>query len=553
MLHKIHIQNYAIIDELEIAFSQKLNAITGETGAGKSIIVGALGLILGQRADTSVLVDKEKKCIVEGFFTAKTKTAVTAWLQQNDLDIEEELVIRREISAAGKSRAFINDTPVTLQQLNTLSSLLVDMHQQFDTLEIGESDFQQQVIDALADNAAVLKEYNNYYRQWGQAKKELEELLEQKTQFEKEADYNRFQYQELEDAGLKENELESIDEELQLLNNAGDIKAAVEKVYYALEEGEEPIVQQLKSLQALVGNYAALHPDLAGLQKRLLEAQIELKDIAGEINTISNHFLFDPAKADELNNRLSMGYKLQKKHGVSSTNELLQIQQQLEQKLQAVLNIDAAIGEKQKAVNDNVQHATALAGEISASRQAQVKPLQDNINKLLKQVGMPNARMQVTVNPSGQLTANGSDTIEFLFDANKSDRFLPLRKVASGGELSRIMLSVKSLVAQHMDLPTLIFDEIDTGISGEAALQVGLIMKKLARDMQVICITHQPQIAGKADAHYFVYKQPVGNKVNTSIKQLQTSERVTAIAQMIGGEKPSAAALENAREMVEGD
>lgn len=553
MLHKIHIQNYAIIDELEIAFSQKLNAITGETGAGKSIIVGALGLILGQRADTSVLVDKEKKCIVEGFFTAKTKTAVTTWLQQNDLDIEEELVIRREISAAGKSRAFINDTPVTLQQLNTLSSLLVDMHQQFDTLEIGESDFQQQVIDALADNAAVLKEYNNFYRQWGQAKKELEELLEQKTQFEKEADYNRFQYQELEDAGLKENELENIDEELQLLNNAGDIKAAVEKVYYALEEGEEPIVQQLKSLQALVGNYAALHPDLAGLQKRLLEAQIELKDIAGEINSISNHFQFDPAKADELNNRLSMGYKLQKKHGVSSTSELLQIQQQLEQKLQAVLNIDTAIGEKQKAVNDNVQHATALAGEISASRRAQVKPLQDNINKLLKQVGMPNARMQVTVNPSGQLTANGSDIIEFLFDANKSDRFLPLRKVASGGELSRIMLSVKSLVAQHMDLPTLIFDEIDTGISGEAALQVGLIMKKLARDMQVICITHQPQIAGKADAHYFVYKQPVGNKVNTGIKQLQTSERVTAIAQMIGGEKPSAAALENAREMVEGD
>lgn len=553
MLHKIHIQNYAIIDELEIAFSQKLNAITGETGAGKSIIVGALGLILGQRADTSVLVDKEKKCIVEGFFTAKTKTAVTAWLQQNDLDIEEELVIRREISAAGKSRAFINDTPVTLQQLNTLSSLLVDMHQQFDTLEIGESDFQQQVIDALANNAAVLKEYNNYYRQWGQAKKELEELLEQKTQFEKEADYNRFQYQELEDAGLKENELESIDEELQLLNNAGDIKAAVEKVYYALEEGEEPIVQQLKSLQALVGNYAALHPGLASLQKRLLEAQIELKDIAGEINTISNHFQFDPAKAEELNNRLSMGYKLQKKHGVSSTNELLQIQQQLEQKLQAVLNIDTAIGEKQKAVNDNVQHATALAGEISISRRARVKPLQDDINKLLKQVGMPNARMQVTVNPSGQLTANGSDIIEFLFDANKSDRFLPLRKVASGGELSRIMLSVKSLVAQHMDLPTLIFDEIDTGISGEAALQVGLIMKKLARNMQVICITHQPQIAGKADAHYFVYKQPVGNKVNTGIKQLQTSERVTAIAQMIGGEKPSAAALENAREMVEGD
>ncbi len=552
MLHKIHIQNYAIIDELEISFSQQLNAITGETGAGKSIIVGALGLILGQRADTSALVDKEKKCIVEGFFKANNKAAVTGWLQQNDLDLEDELVIRREISAAGKSRAFINDTPVTLQQLNSLSALLVDMHQQFDTQEIGESDFQQQVIDALAGNAELLKKYTQYYRQWNQAKKELDELLEQKAQFEKEADYNRFQYQELEDAGFKESELENIDEELQLLNNAGDIKAAVEKVYYALEESDDPIVQQLKSLQAVIGNYASLHPDLASLQKRLLETQIELKDIAGEINSISSQFQFDPGKADELNNRLSLGYKLQKKHGVSSTNELLQIQQQLEEKLQAVLNIDTAIADKQKTANDNLQHAVTLAAEISASRQAQVKPLQDNINKLLKQVGMPNARMQVQVTTGKDLNASGNDHIAFLFDANKSDRFLPLAKVASGGELSRIMLSVKSLVAQHIDLPTLIFDEIDTGISGEAALQVGLIMKKLAQNMQVICITHQPQIAGKANAHYFVYKQPVGNKVNTGIKQLENSERVKAIAQMIGGEKPSAAALENAREMVEG-
>lgn len=553
MLHKIHIQNYAIIDELEISFSQQLNAITGETGAGKSIIVGALGLILGQRADTSALVDKEKKCIVEGFFKANNKAAVTGWLQQNDLDLEDELVIRREISAAGKSRAFINDTPVTLQQLNNLSALLVDMHQQFDTQEIGESDFQQQVVDALAGNADLLKKYTQYYRQWNQAKKELDELLEQKAQFEKEADYNRFQYQELEDAGFKESELENIEEELQLLNNAGDIKAAVEKVYYALEESDDPIVQQLKSLQAVIGNYASLHPDLASLQKRLLEAQIELKDIAGEINSISSQFQFDPGKADELNNRLSLGYKLQKKHGVSSTNELLQIQQQLEEKLQAVLNIDAAITGKQKTANDNLQHAVNLAAEISASRQAQVKPLQDNINKLLKQVGMPNARMQVQVTTGKDLNASGNDHIAFLFDANKSDRFLPLAKVASGGELSRIMLSVKSLVAQHIDLPTLIFDEIDTGISGEAALQVGLIMKKLAQNMQVICITHQPQIAGKANAHYFVYKQPVGNKVNTGIKQLENSERVKAIAQMIGGEKPSAAALENAREMVEGN
>ncbi len=552
MLHKIHIQNYAIIDELEISFSQQLNAITGETGAGKSIIVGALGLILGQRADTSALVDKEKKCIVEGFFKANNKAAVTGWLQQNDLDLEDELVIRREISAAGKSRAFINDTPVTLQQLSSLSALLVDMHQQFDTLEIGESDFQQQVVDALAGNAELLKKYTQYYRQWNQAKKELDELLEQKAQFEKEADYNRFQYQELEDAGFKEDELENIDEELQLLNNASDIKIAVEKVYYALEESDDPIVQQLKSLQTVIGNYASLHPDLASLQKRLLEAQIELKDIAGEINSISNQFQFDPAKVDELNNRLSLGYKLQKKHGASTTNELLQIQQQLEEKLQAVLNIDAAIAGKQKTANDNLAHAVTLAAEISATRKAQVKPLQDNINKLLKQVGMPNARMQVQVTVEKELHANGSDHIAFLFDANKSDRFLPLAKVASGGELSRIMLSVKSLVAQHIELPTLIFDEIDTGISGEAALQVGLIMKKLAQNMQVICITHQPQIAGKANAHYFVYKQPVGNKINTGIKQLENSERVKAIAQMIGGEKPSAAALENAREMVEG-
>jgi DNA repair protein RecN (Recombination protein N) len=549
MLQKIFIQNYAIIDELVIDFSAKLNVITGETGAGKSIIVGALGLILGERADTSALVNKERKCIVEGTFQAAGRKAINEFLKENDLDDEAGLVLRREIGTNGKSRAFINDTPVNLNQLQLLSSLLVDLHQQFDTLELGESDFQREVLDALADHYNLLHEYRESFRQWQLVKKECEELKQQKQQFDKEADYNQFQFKELEEAGFKENELENIDTELKMLGNAEGIKAALTNVYFELQESESPLVQQLKILLNQLNNISSYHPEIAGLIQRLQSTQIELQDIADEVDRISDHITYDPARIEQLNERLSMGYKLQKKHGVQSTYELLQIQQQLTEKLQAVLNMDEAIQQKEKESSKLLDTAKKRSVQISDGRKKQVKPLEDRVNKLLAQVGMPNAKLKVDVLPV-DLNLFGADKIEFLFDANKSGQFQPVRKVASGGELSRLMLCIKSLVAQSIDLPTLIFDEIDTGISGEAARQVGNIMKELAAKRQMICITHQPQIAGKADAHFFVYKEIVKDAVKTNIRQLTNEERIITIAKMLSGEKPTAAAMENAKEMV---
>lgn len=550
MLSRLSIQNYAIIEELEIDFSSQLNIITGETGAGKSIIVGALGLILGERAEGGVLKNKEKKCIIEGSFKDESKDGhVLQFLKSNELDIHDELTVRREIAPGGKSRAFINDTPVNLSQLNQLSSLLVDLHQQFDTLELGQSDFQREVLDALAGNFPVLKKYVQVYTDMQGSKKELEALQQQKLQFEKEFDYHHFQFNELEEAGFKENELEELDQELKMLTNAEGIKNALAKTYYELEEAESPIIRQLKNIANQLQQFAEMHPELPGLTQRLQSSYIELQDIADETDRISNHIVSDASVIDKINERISLGYKLLKKHGVKTTHELLQIHAALSEKLQLVLNIDEAITTAEKKYDLLLKKAEELAAKISDARKSQIKPLEQQVNKMLGQVGMPAARLKVEVNATA-LNIYGSDEIVFLFDGNKSNQFQPLRKVASGGELSRLMLCIKSLVAKSMDMPTLIFDEIDTGISGEAARQVGAIMKELANTRQVICITHQPQIAGKANAHYLVYKAMKNDVVTTGVRLLNTDERIVAIAKMLSGEKPTAAALENAREMI---
>lgn len=549
MLTKLHIQNYAIIDEIEIQFSNSLNIITGETGAGKSILMGALSLILGERADTSALLQADKKCFIEGYFTINGNADIIQFLQQNELESDNELLIRREIAASGKSRAFINDTPATLPQLRQLASLLVDLHQQFDTLDIGDSGFQRKVIDALAGNSELLKEYLAVYRSWQKEKKELEELQLQKNNFNKELDYHQFLFDELNELQLKENELEDIEAELKLLSNAENIKATLSKAYYDLKESEAPVVQQVKKLASQLNGYSSYHSNLPSIVQRLQSLQIELQDVASEIESLNDAILFDAQRIEWINERIAAGYKLLKKHGVQNTADLLTIQRELEEKLQAVLNMDEVIAGKEKQVAALLQQASALADNISARRKTQCKPLADKVNSLLTQVGMPNAQLKVSVTETA-LNNIGRDTIDFLFDANKSGRFEAVSKVASGGELSRLMLCIKSLIAQHVDLPTMIFDEIDTGISGEAARQVGIIMKELSASRQVICITHQPQIAGKADAHYFVYKQIKGDAIKTNIRLLTQDERITAIAQMLSGERPTAAALENAREMV---
>jgi DNA repair protein RecN (Recombination protein N) len=554
MLQRLHIQNYAIIDALSIDFSGRMNAITGETGAGKSILMGALSLILGDRADTAVLMNREKKCFVEGVFALGGKKEAAAFLKMNDLDAEEEVVIRREIAPNGKSRAFVNDTPVNLEQLRKLSSLLVDLHRQFDTLELGESDFQREVLDALAGQMGALGNYQASYRAWLAAGKALAELKDEKALFDKELDYNKFLFDELDELSLRENELEELDQELKLLNNSEAIKTVLTKIYSDLKEGEQPVVQQLRSFLHQLQSYSAYHPDLAELSQRMQSVQIELQDIGDELERVNDQVNYDPRRIETINERISVGYKLLKKHGVRTGQELLAIRGELSKNLQKMLNRDEQIGVVEKELSRLFREAKEQAVLLSKKRQAQAGPLEEQVNRLLHQVGMPNARLKVQVQPAdadgSRLTSSGIDAIEFLFDANKSQRFEPIRKVASGGELSRLMLCIKSLVARSIDLPTLIFDEIDTGISGEAARQVGLILKSLSEKRQVICITHQPQIAGKADAHYFVYKEIKGEAIKTNIRLLTGDERITAIARMLSGEKPTAAALENAREMV---
>jgi DNA repair protein RecN (Recombination protein N) len=550
MLSRLSIRNYAIIDHLEVDFSSRLNIITGETGAGKSIIIGALGLILGQRAESSVLLNKEKKCIVEGYFKSGAGIEpVLDFLKQHELDVLDELVVRREIAPNGKSRAFINDTPVNLSQLNQLSSLMVDLHQQFDTLDLNESNFQREVMDALAGNFPAVASYKLLFRDLQSESSRLETLKEQKLHFNKELDYHQFQFNELEEAGFKENELEDLEQELKMLTNAEDISRSLEKAIVELEEGEEPIVPRMKQLLSQLQPYQEMMPGLSEVMERFRSVYIEVQDIAGEISSLKDKVSLDANALEQINERLSIGYKLFKKHGVRTTAELLVIREQLEDKLKEVLNIDDAIAASEKAYQEFLDKAEKKAAAISQKRKAQVQPLEQQVNKMLVQVGMPNARIKVDIKPSA-LGAHGMDEISFLFDANKSNQFQPLRKVASGGELSRLMLCIKSLVARSMDMPTLIFDEIDTGISGEAARQVGAIMKELANARQVLCITHQPQIAGKADAHYLVYKEVRNDAVTTGVRLLNTDERIIAIARMLSGEKPTAAAMENAREMI---
>ncbi len=556
MLQKLHILNYAIIDEIEIDFSTNLNCITGETGAGKSILMGAISLILGDRADSSVLQTKEKKCIVEGYFSTNKNTKISSFLKQHELDGEDELVIRREIAINGKSRAFINDTPVNLYQLKELSGMLIDLHQQFDTLELGDNDFQREVVDALADNATLLITYKEAYSTYIACKKQLFFLQEEQAKANTTLDYNQFLFDELNEINLKENELENLDAELKLLSNAENVKQQLGGIYFELNESEQPVVQQIKSLNNKLQSLTQYHPNIENLFKRLQAAQVELQDIADEIDTINNTIHYSAERLQLVNDKIAIGYKLLKKHNVTTTTELIIIKNDLGNKLNDVLNSSDAIAKKEKDTNEWLVKSESIAEQISTNRKKIVKPFAENVNTLLVQVGMPNAQLKIEVNDV-ELNATGKNDIEFLFDANlpagqagKSNKFEPLRKVASGGELSRLMLCIKSLVAKKLQLPTLIFDEIDTGISGEAAKQVGTIMRELSTNHQLIAITHQPQIAAKAYAHYFVYKAIKEDKIVTNIRLLTNDERITTIAQMLGGERPTAAALENAREMV---
>jgi DNA repair protein RecN (Recombination protein N) len=549
MLLHLHIQNYAIIEEISINFSDGLQVITGETGAGKSIIAGALSLVLGERADTTILQHRDRKAVVEASFRVDHLKEVERFLTEEELDREQELVLRREISPNGKSRAFINDTPVNLDQLRHLCSMLVDLHQQFDILSLAETGFQLAVVDALASNAKLLNQYRQVFQQLQKARQELEVLKAKQIAADKENDYNKFLFNELDEASLKENEFEEAEILLKRQSHSEAIKSALAGIYFSLETSDFPMVNQLRLFSQQLEPFRMYHEKFPEILQRLSSLHIEMQDLAGEIESVNEQIQFDAAQIEKLNERIHTGYKLFKKHHVNTTSELISRRDELGNKLSETVSIAEDIHVREKAVESLVKEATMIAQQLSLKRKAQVGTLEEKVNGLLKKVGMPNARIRVVCNAIA-LNGQGIDNIEFLFDANRNDRFEPLKKVASGGELSRLMLCIKSLVAQSMDMPTLLFDEIDSGISGEAAKQVGIILKELSDRRQVICITHQPQIAGKGDTHFYVFKEVKGEHVSTKIRILEGESRIVVIAKMLSGEKPTAAAIENARELV---
>ncbi len=550
MLQKLAIHNYAIIDHLALEPDARFNTITGETGAGKSIILGALSLILGDRADSSVLINKEEKCVVEATFDVEKNKAFRQALLEAELDDDAQCIIRREISTAGKSRAFVNDTPVTLSILNNLTSQLVDLQQQFGHLALQEDNFQMDVVDAVAQNSSLRSEYSSLFSQYRKAAQALAELQQQQASFQKEADYKKFLYDELEQVSFKEDEIEQADQQLKQLSHSERILSTLQTSRAAMEEGEQPLLNELKRVSQQLQGITEVMPETAPLQERLLSALAELKDIAGELETLENKVNLDPALMQQLQERVDIGYKLLKKHALQNTNELIALQNQLAEELKSSLDLDDKITALEKEQQQLYNDVLAVAKKLSDTRAKAIPQITKRVNELLILVGMPNAQIKINLQATDKPDRNGMDQVAFMLDANKSGQFQPIYKAASGGEMSRIMLCIKSLTAKAMELPTLIFDEVDTGISGEAAKQVGVLLQQLGDHHQVICITHQPQVAAKGNRHFYVYKEEQKGRIKTQVRILQPEERVLAIARMIGGEQPGDAAMQHAKELV---
>lgn len=550
MLQKLVIRNYAIIDHLVIEPDSHLNTVTGETGAGKSIILGALSLILGERADTSVLINKEEKSVIEGYFDVSGNKQFQKALGEADVDYEPQCIIRREIAANGKSRAFVNDTPVNLGTLNQLTSLLVDLHQQFDHMALEDDNFQMETIDAIGNTVKQAQQYRELYNKHRKVKRELTENKERQAQWQKEADYKQYLLDELLQASFKEDEIENAEQQLKQMGHSERIVSILQGARNVLEEGEQPLVNELKRINQQLQSITEVMPSLKSLQERLASVWAELKDVTSELENEEAKVSLDPQLMDELQQRSDTGNKLLKKHGIKTTAELLHIQQQLEEELKATMNVNEAIERLAKEEAALYQELNTEGEKLSALRAKAIPKFVAKINELLALVGMPNARFDVRLQKVAP-SAHGVDNIEFLLDANKSGQFQLLQKAASGGEMSRIMLCIKSLTAKALHMPTLIFDEVDTGISGEAARQVGVLLRELTEYHQVICITHQPQVAARGTRHFYVFKEAdKAGRLTTRIKQLQQDERVLAIARMIGGEQPSEAAISNAKELV---
>lgn len=549
MLKNLKIQNFALIQETEVKFNDGLTVITGETGAGKSILLGALGLTLGNRADVGVLSDKTKKCIIEAHFDIQ-KYDLDVFFNTYELDKEDTSVIRREITPDGKSRAFINDTPVNLSILKELGDNLIDIHSQHETLLLKETNFQFELIDAFAGTSSEASSYKKEFLHLQKLKKQLEELTAQEIQSKKDLDYFQFQFNELDEANLKTGELEQFEQECETLENAEFIKTNLAKSSAIISDGDENILSALAIIKQNLLAISKFGKQYQDLSDRLNSAAIELKELCADIETCQEDVVHDPLRLEELNSQIDKINRLLKKHNVNTVSDLIDIKNNIEQKLQQFISLSSDIEKIQKEISIKEKSCRSQAEKLSEKRKKAAPGIEQKIKDMLASLSMANAQFKIDLNQQSELQSTGIDTLAFLFTANKGIEFKELHKTASGGELSRLMLCLKALLAEKTNLPTIIFDEIDTGVSGEVADKIGTILSEMGKTIQVVAITHLPQMASKGSNHLFVYKSDSDEKTISNIKSLSKTERIEEIAKMLSTGKPTETALKNAKELL---
>ncbi|RTY66699.1 DNA repair protein RecN [Flavobacterium bomense] len=549
MITSLSIKNYALIEKLTIDFSKGFSTITGETGAGKSIILGALGLVLGKRADLTSLKNKEEKCIIEAHFEI-SKYNLLPFFETNDLDYENDTIIRREILPSGKSRAFVNDSPVNLQELQELSLFLIDIHSQQQTQELSDENVQFEIIDAIATNKNIILEYQSLLKKYKSDRSKLNSLLKRQSESKKEQEYNTFLLEELVAAQLKSGEQESLEADFEKLNNVEIIKESIDKSLAIANEEQMGVMHNLNEIKVSLQKIAVFSADYQSLLERITSVTIEFEDVLEEMNRCSEKLINDPEQLDLISQKLQVIFTLQKKHQVSSVDELLQIQMNLENSVLELGNMEEEIAALTLSLKQKTVELDVFSTTIHTNRLNSIPVLSQKLIAILETLGMPNVRFKMDVKSTETYFQNGKDELQFLFSANKGTDFGLLKKVASGGEMSRIMLAVKAILAHYSKLPTLIFDEIDTGVSGEIAIRMGEIMKEMSQQMQIFAITHLPQIAAKGNAHFKVFKSTVGEDTQSELKLLNNDERIVEIAQMLSGTIVSDSALNHAKALL---
>lgn len=549
MLKNLKIENYALIEHLDIDFTDGLSVITGETGAGKSIIIGALSLVLGHRADTKIILSDSGKCVVEAVFDISAYN-LQHFFDQWELDYSDECIVRREVLPSGKSRAFINDTPVNLQQIKELISLLVDIHSQHENLLLSNADFQLNVVDTVADTSVELNQYRAIFDNYQTLRRQLKTLQSDAEKIIAERDYALFQFNQLKEAKLIDGEQDTLEEELKVMNHSQDITESLSTVSQIFDNDEIGVVSQLRTAANNIHRLSEYLGRADEFYERIDSAMIDIKDIAVEIDNILSNTEFSIERKNFVEDRLNMIYSLQQKHKAATVGELLDIQSDFEQKINLIDNFDEEIARLQRETADVESRLSEAAKQLTVKRMSVHKPVVEHVERMLNDLGMPNGRFEIVFSVLDGFAPSGADKIEFLFSANKNRPPLPISEIASGGEMSRLMLIVKSLISTTKALPTIIFDEIDTGISGEIAKKMGEIMEQMAENMQVIAISHLPQIASKGRTHYKVFKDETKDKTQTNIIQLSANERIMEIAEMMAGKNPSRSALDSAAEML---